>query len=246
MQDINFARMVERLQSSFEDGLMELAERHLTLRGYPKSSFDDLKIKMTYPSEHREFGRAEIINNRINTAQTLKSMLLYSDYDILTKILKHSDAEAKEIIARSKIQKLEELKFAIMGQNPALLGLGIPGQNDAEGQEMGTEAGGPNPMLNPDGQAPDPNADPNAPPVDPNADPNAPPADPNADPNAPPADPNAQPQSPDQMAQGQQPQQQGSLLKEPTSKDIEKYNLELQNYDSEIDNQEPDYSVGDG
>jgi hypothetical protein len=235
MQDINFARMVERLQSSFEDGLMELAERHLTLRGYPKSSFDDLKIKMTYPSEHREFGRAEIINNRINTAQTLKSMLLYSDYDILTKILKHSDAEAKEIIARSKIQKLEELKFAIMGQNPALLGLGIPGQNDAEGQEMGTEAGGPNPMLNPDGQAPDPNADPNAPPVDPNANPMAQ------------GDPSQQPQPDQQMAQGgdQQPMKQGSLLKEPTSKDIEKYNLELQNYDSEIDNQEPDYSVED-
>jgi hypothetical protein len=41
-----------------------------------------------------------------------------SDYDILTKWLKYSEDEAKKMLARLKIQKLEDLKLQIIAQNP--------------------------------------------------------------------------------------------------------------------------------
>jgi hypothetical protein len=69
-----------------------------------------------------------------------------SDFDLLTKFMKVSEDEAEKIIARNKIQKLEDLKIQIIGQNPQLLGVGTPGSETGE-PEMGTEAGGPTANL---------------------------------------------------------------------------------------------------
>jgi len=145
-QDARFARMVERIQSSIEDGIMEICEKHLEMRGFPFDSFEDLKIEMTPPSAWKELSQAEILNNRITTATTLKGSLLMSDYDLLTKYLKYSDEEAQRIISRNKIQKLEELKIQVIGQNPQLLGVGTPG-DESTGLEVGTDESGPNPMI---------------------------------------------------------------------------------------------------
>jgi intein/homing endonuclease len=154
-QDVKFARMIERLQSNFEDGLLELAERHLALRGYPQEHYRDLRIKMTPPSDWRELSRAEVVNARYGNAGTLKSGQLMSDYDIYTKILKYHEDEAEEMLARLKIQKLEDLKLQVLAQNPQLLGVGIPGQEEGqEGQELGATAGGPSAMPEPGGQPP--------------------------------------------------------------------------------------------
>src|SRR5690606_34103375 len=90
-QDVKFARMIERLQSHFEDGLLEIAERHLQLRGYPEEAYEDLRIKMTPPSDWRELSRAEVITGRFGNATTLKSGQIMADFDIHTKILKYSE-----------------------------------------------------------------------------------------------------------------------------------------------------------
>lgn len=145
-QDARFARMVERIQSALEDGIVEICERHLEMRGFPPESFEDLKIEMTPPSAWKELSQAEIINNRISTATSIKGSLLMSDYDILTKYLKYSSEDAERMISRNKIQKLEELKIQIIAQNPQLLGVGTPG-GDSTGIEMGTDETGPNPMI---------------------------------------------------------------------------------------------------
>ena len=142
-QDVKFARMIERLQSHIEDGLWEIACRHLRLRGYPEEDYEDLIIKMTPPSDWRELSRAEIITNRMGNAGSLKSSQLMSDYDILTKWLKYDADETKEMLSRLKLQKMEDLKLNILAQNPALLGVGIPGKQDQK--EIGAEAGGPVP-----------------------------------------------------------------------------------------------------
>jgi hypothetical protein len=148
-QDVKFARLIERLQSSFEDGILEIAEKHLMLRGWPEEEYSDLKIKMTPPSDWRELSRSEVVTARYSNASTLKGSLLYSDYDILTKILKINDEEAKEMIARIKIQKLEDLKLQIMSQNPQLLGVGIPTEEGKSENELGTTPEGPNAELTP-------------------------------------------------------------------------------------------------
>jgi hypothetical protein len=147
-QDARFARMVERIQASVEDAVLEICERHLEMRGFPSESYEDLKVEMTAPSSWRELSEAEIMNNRINIATTLKSSMLMSDFDLLTKFMRMPEEEAKKVIARNKIQKLEDLKIQIIGQNPQLLGVGTPAAQGGE-PEMGTEAGGPTANLEP-------------------------------------------------------------------------------------------------
>lgn len=145
-QDARFARMVERIQASMEDAVLEICERHLEMRGFPSESYEDLKVQMTPPSSWKELSEAEIMNNRMNMVTTLKSSMLMSDYDLLTRFMKIPEEEAQRIVSRNKIQKLEDLKMQIIGQNPQLLGVGTPGAEGGE-PEMGAEAGGPTPNL---------------------------------------------------------------------------------------------------
>lgn len=141
-QDARFARMVERIQASVEDSILEVCERHLEMRGFPAEAYEDLKIEMTPPSSWKELSEAEVMSNRINVVTTLKSSMIMSDYDLLTKYMKMPEEEAQRVISRNKIQKLEDLKIQIIGQNPQLLGVGTPAAQSNE-PEMGTESGGP-------------------------------------------------------------------------------------------------------
>jgi hypothetical protein len=212
-QDVKFARMIERLQSHIEDAIWDLCHRHLTLLGYPEELFEDLEIKMTPPSDWRELTRAEVLNNRISAATSMKGSAIMSDFDILTKFMKYSEDEAKVMIARLKMQKMEELKLQIIAQNPQLLGVGMPGPGE---QELGTEAGGPNPMLGPEGQQP-------------------PPPEEGSDPNAPPGMPN---QPPPTNGGGTPPM----VLPEPNEEEVKKYDLDIQDFAKEQDIEEIDQS----
>jgi hypothetical protein len=152
-QDVRVARLIERLQAPFEDGMWEIAARHLKLRGYPPETFADLTIRMTPPSEWRELSRAEIVTARIANGSSLKSAALMSDYDILQKFLGYSESETKILVGRLKMQKIEDAKLQIMAQNPALLGVGIPGADAEEqgSQEIGVTPEGPNAEISPEG-----------------------------------------------------------------------------------------------
>lgn len=227
-QDVKFARMIERLQSHFEDGILEIAERHLQLRGFPEDSYTDLKIRMTPPSDWRELSRAEVVTARYGNAGTLKSSQLMSDYDIYINILKYSEDDSEEMLARLKLQKLEDLKLQVLAQNPQLLGVGIPGQEKSE-QEVGSEPGGPNALPSPDetGEGAPPEA---APPE------GAPPEG---------APPEESPEASPTESPKEEPTVKGGNIPQPSEDDIKKYDLEIQNYASEEDLEDIDYSVGD-
>lgn len=217
-QDVKFARYIERLQSYFEDALWTVAERHLRLIGVPEEEYDDLEIKMTSPSDWRELSRAEVITNRINNANAVKGSQLMSDFDVLVEIMHYTEEEAEEFVSRMKVQKLEDLKVQVMAQNPQLLGVGIPGQNE---QEMGIEPGGPNPMLNPNPEQP-PSGE------------------------MPPEggglempQPDVSQKSDDMMP----PIEQGQPLPDPTEEELIKYDLEIQDYETEQDHEDIDYST---
>lgn len=147
VRDANFARFVERLQAPMEDGLLQIAERHLELRGFPEEIYRDLKITSTPPSPWRELSLAEVLTNRINNATALINAQVLSRYDAYIDYFKYSEDEALAKLSRLKLERLEDLKLQIMGQNPELFGVGIPGDNE---QEIGTEAEGPNPNLTPE------------------------------------------------------------------------------------------------
>ena len=210
-RDVKFSKLIERLQSYLIDGLFQLAERHLQLRGFPEETYDDLQIVMTPPSAWRELSWQEIITARIGNANGLKGSMLMADFDILTKWMKYSEEEAQEMIARNKIQKLEDLKLQIIGQNPQLLGVGAPGTTEPQ---MGTQVGGPNPMLPPEGGAPPGGMPPEGMPPQ---------------------------EKPPEGPQAGAPQ--GPPLGNPTEEEIKKYDLEIHNWSAEMDQEEIDRSV---
>jgi hypothetical protein len=223
--DSRFARMIERLQSSFEDGVLELAERHLHLRGFPEESFRDLKIKMTPPSDWREQSKAEVVSQRYANAGTLKGGQLMSDFDIYIDIFKFNEEEAEEKLARLKIQKLEDLKLQILAQNPQLLGIGVPGQEQTD-QEIGSEPGGPAGNIEPgDMSAPDMSGMPQ--------DMGGLPA---------PTPETSAKESPSINSSGAS---QETSLPEPSEEEIKKYDLEIQDYEADQDKESIDFSVGD-
>jgi hypothetical protein len=223
-QDCKFSRMIERIQSHLVDGILEIAERHLELMGYPAEVYEDLQIIMTPPSHYKEASEAEIINQRISVMGQLKSSLLMADYDILTKWGKYTEEEAQEIISRNNLQKYQDAKLQILMANPGLMGVGQPGQDE---NELGADPNGPNPMLSPDqqGQTPDQGQNPDGQ---------------NPDGQMPPdqgQNPDGQ-MPPDQ--QGQAPEKkQGIPLGNPTPEEVKLYDLEIQGYAKEQDYEEP-------
>ena len=223
-QDARFARLVERLQQHIERGLMDILKRHLTLMGFPKKNFEDIKVKITPPSDWRELSRSEVVTNRINNASTYKSGQLLSDYDIYVDILKLTPDEAKEKLSRMKVQKLEDMKLQILAQNPALLGVGIPGEGD---QEVGSEVGGGGEQeINPDDHQGTPDQQPGPPPE------GGPPGPP----------PEGGPPGPPPENGNNQEQGQTLQLPEPTEEDIKKYDLGIEDYKQESDEEDVDYS----
>lgn len=213
-QDVRFAQLIERLQSAMEDGMHEIAERHLQLLGYPEKTYEDLQIKMTRPSDWRELTRQETISNRINNATALSSAFILPMYDVLTEIMQYSEEKAQAIIARMNLQKLQDLKFQIFGTNPQLLGIGVPGQGE---MEMGAEPGGPNPMLgpSPEGMPPSPEGMEGMP-----------------------------PEMPPEQTSFKTETGNGQTIPfpDPSDDDIQSYDMEIQSYDMEIDREELDLS----
>lgn len=216
-QDVKFARLIERLQSYMEDSFWEICDRHLKLLGYPEETYEDLTVKMTPPSDWRELTRAEVTANRIGNASNLKGSQLMSDYDILIKWMKYDEDEAKKMLARLKIQKLEELKLQIIAQNPTLLGVGLPGPDETE---IGVEPGGPNPMLGDEQQPPEGEQPPEG---------GQPPEEMGGTPVGGPGGP------PPMSGSGME-------LPEPSDEEIERYNLDIKDHGKEMDEEEIDYS----
>ncbi len=210
-QDVRVARLIERLQAPYEDGMWEIANRHLRLRGYPPETYEDLSIRMTPPSEWRELSRAEIVTARITNAGSLKSSQLLSDYDILHLWMGYSENEAKVLVGRLKMQKIEEAKLQIMAQNPGLLGVGIPSADEQQtGNELGTTPDGPHQELSPDGMPPENQENPDM-------------------------------QGGAEQPQENQPATSPSVeLPEPSEEEISKYDMGILNYASEEDIEPPD------
>jgi hypothetical protein len=230
--DVKFARLVERLQQSIADGLSEIAIRHLELRGFPENLYEDLQIKMTPPSPYRELSMNDVTQARFDRAMAIKGSMLFADLDIMTRILKIAPEEAKEIVSRSTIQKLQELKLQIMAQNPQLMGIAVPGQT---GVEMGLEQGGANPQLTgEEGDIPGTQPAPDA------AGAQTPPAQPaqgfmkkmgDGDDGRGALDTYGKPQK-----------TQGARLPDPSPQDVKLYDLEISDFSKEQDEEEIDMS----
>jgi intein/homing endonuclease len=228
-QDMKFARYIERLQASLADGLLEIAERHLTLRGFPQEMWDDLEIAMTPPSEWREASRMDIMQSRYTNASTVTQgpSPLMSRYDALIDILKYQPNKAREMASRAKMQAIEDMKIQAMGQSPEMMGLGQPGQGE---QEMGGEPGGPNPMLGGDDKQQQP----------PDQEQGNEGQDKEQGGMPPPPEEGKEDQGMEGGPAGKKAKPESKPLPEPEEEDIKKYDLEIRDFSLEKDEEEID------
>ena len=236
----NFAHQIERFQKAIAKGLMEIALRHLSLRGYPEHLYEDLQIQLTPPSNVRELSEQDLIEARFNRAASMVGTGMFSHYDIMVEILKYRPEKAKEMVARATIQKLQDIKFAVMAQNPQLLGIIMPGQGD---QELGAEPGGPNPMLGmgdpgggpppPSGGEPPPNG---GPPPSGGGSPGGMEGVTPASDTPPPEDDGGQAN----LQVGNKSKPQGIALPDPKESELKQYDLEIFDYSSEMGEEEID------
>jgi hypothetical protein len=123
----------------------------------------------------------------------------------------YSEDEAKLLIARNKMQKLEDAKIQVLAQNPALLGIGIPSDEDNQ-ETIGTTPDGPNNQL-------------------------AAPSSENTPPDMGSSDMGGE-MPPDQSNTKEEPigtTPNSVPLRKPSRAEIEKYDLEINNYASEED-----------
>lgn len=221
-QDVRFARLIERLQKPLARAIEQIAVRHLRFRGWPEEEYRDLEVKLTPPSDWRTINRNEADEPKYNRAATMKGAQLMSDYDILVRILGFGEEESKEIVARNKAQRIEELKLQIIGQNPSELGLGS--QSD-QGIQIGASPGGPTPQLPPpsqEGGGQQPGQEP-----------------------GPQQGGGEEQPTPNQPGQTKQTQNLPELP-EPSEDDIKKYNMALDDVDPDQEDEEVDDSEVDG
>jgi len=232
-QDVRFARFIERLQKPLGRALYEIAQRHLMLRGFPPDMYRDLEIRMTPPSDWRQINRNEVTEVLYNRAATMVGSQLFSKFDVLVKILGEDEEEAREMVARQKAQQIDDLRLALIGQNPDQLGLTAMAQS---GTEIGAAAGGPAPMLAPPGgEAGAPGGEAGAPGGEAGA-PGGEAGAPGGEAGAPGGEGGA-PGGEAGAGGGKTP---AAKLPEPSKEDIKKYGLEIEDVAEEIDEEEVD------
>lgn len=228
-------RLVQRLQMSIADGILQIITRHLQLKGYPPELYEDLQVRLTSPGNAKEISDNEIWQIRYDRAMALKSAKFMSDFDILTRILKFESQEAKEIVARSTIQQFQEAKLALMLANPELAGIATSNDNKPE---IGMDQAGPNPPLTGEPQGPGEGNPSETPPSPEGA---SPPLEGGATPLGQMGDGGQSGQSA-LDSYGTPPKTEGKPLPEPSLEDLKKYDLELMDSSKEMDEEEYDLS----
>ena len=74
MQDVKFARFIERIQYYVEEGLTKIAAIELFFKKKKKADLKNFKLELTPPSNVKEIMDIEYLNQKIN----LVSFFFYS------------------------------------------------------------------------------------------------------------------------------------------------------------------------
>ena len=115
-QDIQFARIVERVQGFTIEGLKKIAIIHLMLRGFKKHQLDNFEITMTPPSDLGERQSLDLEQRRTEVAQALVEAG-FSRRDIMNRVFNISTNEWLKMKEEREREKLRETKVE-QGEDP--------------------------------------------------------------------------------------------------------------------------------
>lgn len=104
--DVKFSKTVMRLQRDVESGLRILCQRHLQLKGFPPTMYNNFKVTLYPPSDMFLKRRLETDEQRLRIVQAAKGLMLFSDEYIYHTYFNLSDKDIADI--KKQLKKEQE------------------------------------------------------------------------------------------------------------------------------------------
>lgn len=135
MQDIKFARFVERVQYYIEEGLVKLASIELFFKKKKRADLKNFKLELTPPSNVKEVMDIEYLNQKMTLISAMLGTQLFPKDFILKYVMKMSKKEIADINLQRDIEA-GQMQAGGMGMDPmggGMMGGGIPMDNGMSG-----------------------------------------------------------------------------------------------------------------
>lgn len=143
MQDIKFARFIERIQYSIEEGLTKISYIELFFKKKKKEDLSNFKLELTAPSNMKEVIDIEFVNQKMSLIQSMSSTNLFPAKYILKNVMHFSTKEINDIMLFKQLEAGNA-----QGGAGGMLG-GDMGMGGGMPMDMGGGIGGEAPMPTP-------------------------------------------------------------------------------------------------
>lgn len=97
MQDVKFARFVERIQYYIEEGLTKLASIELFFKHKRKDDLSNFRVELTPPSNVKEIMDIEYLSQKMQLISTMQSTQMFPTDYILKYVMKLSKKEISDL-----------------------------------------------------------------------------------------------------------------------------------------------------
>lgn len=135
MQDVKFARFVERVQYYIEEGLVKLASIELFFKKKKRADLKNFKLELTPPSNVKEVMDIEYLNQKMTLISAMLGTQLFPKDFILKYVMKMSKKEIADINLQRDIEA-GQMQAGGMGMDPmggGMMGGGMPMDNGMGG-----------------------------------------------------------------------------------------------------------------
>lgn len=144
MQDVKFARFIERIQYYVEEGLTKIAAIELFFKKKKKADLKNFKLELTPPSNVKEIMDIEYLNQKINLVSAMLGTQLFPKDFILKYVMKMSRKEISDINLQKDIEASTLAAQASAGGDMGMSGMPMGGDMGMGGMPMGAA---PAPMM---------------------------------------------------------------------------------------------------
>ena len=144
MQDVKFARFIERIQYYVEEGLTKIAAIELFFKKKKKADLKNFKLELTPPSNVKEIMDIEYLNQKINLVSAMLGTQLFPKDFILKYVMKMSRKEISDINLQRDIEASTLAAQANMGGDMGMGGMPMGGDMGMSGMPTGAT---PAPMM---------------------------------------------------------------------------------------------------
>lgn len=144
MQDVKFARFIERIQYYVEEGLTKIAAIELFFKKKKKADLKNFKLELTPPSNVKEIMDIEYLNQKINLVSAMLGTQLFPKDFILKYVMKMSRKEISDINLQRDIEASTLAAQTSMGGDMGMGGMPMGGDMGTGGMPMGAA---PAPMM---------------------------------------------------------------------------------------------------